>query len=417
MNRLPATQPLSLSRRAQILVALAAAAGLALLLIVAHLVSRKPQLTTPPPPEPGVFHATPEERANIVVAPVAARSFTPEVTSEGKVAADDDHTSQIFPPFTGRVIHVYVTAGQTVRPGQLLATIAANEVVQAESDLANAQGAERQAQAQVSQARAAYSRQTALYKDDAAAQRDVDQAQTDLATAEQALTSARAASAAAVGRIGVLNLSPQLPRLAQAAARGRFLHEGQLVSPIAGVVTQRQVGDGQFVNSVQGGASQALLAISDTRRLWLTADLRDSDAQSVRLGAPVRARVEALGGRVLFGRVSYVAPAVDPTTRRVVVRAEITNSDGLLRPEMFAEIAIGAGAARTALAVPQSAVVYDGAKARVWVARANGDFALREVELGSSQDGLVEVRVGLAPNERVATSGALFLDQAGRGDQ
>jgi cobalt-zinc-cadmium efflux system membrane fusion protein len=417
MTHLPADPARPLSRRTQLLVVLASAAGLALVLVIAHFISRKPEPKPEAPPPAGEFHATAEERANIVVAPVTARTFTPEVTSDGKITTDDDHTTQVFPPFTGRVIHVYVTAGQPVRQGQLLATIAANEVIQAQSDLASAQGGERQAKAQAAQARAAYERQASLYKSDAAAQRDVDQARTDLAAAEQALTNAHAASSAAAARLGVLNMSAQLPRLSKAAASGRFQHEGQLVAPIAGVVTLRQVGDGQFVNSVQGGASQPLLAISDTRRLWLTANLRDADAAAVRPGAPVRARIEALGGREVTGRVSYVAPAVDPNSRRVVVRAEIPNPDGLLRPEMFADIAIGTGAPHNALAVPTSAVVYDGPKARVWIARPNGAFFLREVELGASHDGLVEVRSGLSPSDHVATSGALFLDEAGKGDQ
>lgn len=417
MNHHPAAHAPTLDRRAQILAVLAAAAGLAVVLFVVHLANRKPEPKPEPSPPPGEFHATAEERANIAVGPVVTRSFAPEVVTDGKLATDDDRTTQVFPPFTGRVTHVYVTAGQTVRAGQILASIAANEVIQAQSDLASAQGSERQAEAQVAQARTAYERQAALYKADAAAQRDVDQARTDLAAAEQTLINARAAAAAAAGRVGVLNLAPHLSRLSRAAASGRFLHEGQLVSPIAGVVIQRQVGEGQFVNSVQGGASQPLLSISDTRRLWLTANLRDTDAQAVHVGAPISARIEALGGRLVTGRVSYVAPAVDPATRRVVVRAEVANPDGLLRPEMFAQVAIGAGSARAALAVPQSAIVYDGPQARVWLARPNGDFVLREVVLGAARDGLVEVSSGLSPTDRVATGGALFLDQAGKGDQ
>ncbi|HKT53406.1 MAG TPA: efflux RND transporter periplasmic adaptor subunit [Caulobacteraceae bacterium] len=417
MSHFPPVRPRALARRTQILLVLGAGAALALALLVVHLFNHKPEPKPQASPPAGEFHATAEERANIVLAAVMTRTFTPEVVTDGKLATDDDHTTQVFPPFTGRVTHVYVSAGQAVRAGQPLASIAANEVIQAQSDLAAAQGAERQAAAQATQARAAYERQGALYKADAASQRDLDQARTDLAAAEQALTNAHAAAAAAAGRVSVLNLAPQLPNLSHRAATGHFLREGQLVAPIAGLVIQRQVGEGQFVNSVQGGASQPLMTISDTHRLWLTANLRDTDAQAIRVGAPVRARIEALGGRLVTGRVSYVAPAVDPAARRVIVRAEIPNPDGLLRPEMFAEVAVGTGPAHSALAAPQAAIIYDGPKARVWVARPTGDFALREVELGVAEDGFVEVRSGLGPNDRVATAGALFLDEAGKGDQ
>jgi cobalt-zinc-cadmium efflux system membrane fusion protein len=406
-----------LGGRTQLIVVGGVAAALALALGVAHVVNHRPEPKPAPALPAGEFQATAEEQANITVQPAQLRSFADEVVTDGRLATDDDRTTQIFPPFTGRVTHVYVTAGETVRQGQPLASFAANEVIQAQSDLLTSRGAEQQAKTQLAQARANFERQSILYKADATAKRDYDQARTDLASAEQTLANARAASAAAAGKLAVLNLAPQLPALSRAADHGRFLHEGLLVAPIAGVVTQRQVGEGQFVNSVAGGASQPLLAVSDTRTLWLVANLRDTDAQAVRMGNMIHARIDALGGREVTGKVDYVAPVVDPNTRRVLVHAEIPNPDGRLRPEMFARIGIQTGPARRAVAVPQSAVIFDGPTARVWVARPNGVFALRPVQLGTSQDGFVEVRSGLAPNERVAVAGALFLDEAGKGDQ
>jgi cobalt-zinc-cadmium efflux system membrane fusion protein len=405
-----------LPRRTQLFVIGGVALALAAALGLAHLINEKPQ-PRPAPPPPGEFQATPEEQANITVLPAQLRSFADEVVTVGKLAANDDRTTQIFPPFTGRVTHVYVTAGQAVRQGQPLASFAANEVIQAQSDLVAARGAEQQATAQLEQARANFQRQSTLFKADAAARRDYEQARTDLAAAQQALANAHSAGAAAAGRLGVLNLSAETPALDRAAERGRFLHEATLVSPIAGVVIQRQVGEGQFVNSVAGGASQPLLAVSDTHSLWLVANLRDSDAQTVRVGDPIHARIDALGGREVSGRLDFVAPAVDPNSRRVLVHAEIPNPDGRLRPEMFAQVGILTGPVRSAVAVPQNAVVYDGPKARVWVAKPNGVFGLREVTLGASQDGFVEIRSGLAAGERVAVAGALFLDEAGKGDQ
>ena len=412
-----APRPRRLRRRTQLLVIGFAGVALAAALGISHLLHRSSEPSPPPPTPRGEFRATPEERVNIAVAPVQVRSFPSEVTTDGKVATNDDRTTQIFPPFTGRVTHVFVTAGQAVRRGQPLATFAANEVIQAQSDLANARAAEHQASAQLGQARANYDRQAALYKADAAAKRDSEQARTDVAAAEQALSNAHAAAAAATGRVGVLNLSPQLPALRRASGAGRFLHEATLVSPVSGLVTQRQVGEGQFVNSVAGGGSQPLLAISDVGKLWLVANVRDTDAATIRVGALVRARIGALNGQSVAGRIDYVAPAVDPNTRRVIVRATLPNASGLLRPEMFAEITVTTGPARTSLSVPQSAVVFDGPQARIWIARPNGVFALREVTIGRTEDGFVEVLSGLSALDRVATGGALFLDVAGKNGQ
>lgn len=409
-----APRPRQLPGRTQILVLLGVAAVLAIVLLIARVLNHKPEPAAAAAPPAGAFQATPEELANITVAPVRTMSFPAEVVTDGKVAVNDDRTTQIFPPFTGRVLKVLVSAGQTVRKGQPLATFAANEVIQAQSDLASARAAEHQAQAQLAQAHANFERQQALYRGDAAAQRDFEQARTDLAAAQQNLGVARANAAAAEGRINVLNLAPQMPALARAADSGRFLRQATLVSPIDGVVTQRQVGDGQFVSSVSSGAAQPILAVSDTRSLWLVANLREGDAASVRMGSPVTASLTALPGQSYAGRIDYVAPVVDPNTRRVLVHAVVANPSGLLRPEMFAQMSIQTGPPRTAIGVPASAVVYDGPKARVWLARPKGVFALREVTLGRSHDGYVEVVSGLSASDRVAVGGALFLDEAGK---
>lgn len=404
----------ALPQRTQLMLIAGLGVVLAGALLIAHFAHRQPAPETETPPPAGVFQATKEERADILIAPARLLTFSSQVVTDGKVAANDDRTTQIFAPFTGRIAKVLVTTGQTVRRGQTLATFAANEVVQAQSDLTTSRAAQKQAEAQLSQAQSNFERQRALYQGDAAAQRDFEQARTDLAAAEQAAATARAATAAAAGRLDVLNLTPRLGALAKGAESGRFSPEAPLTSPIDGVVTFRQAGPGEFVNSVAGGATQPLLTISDLKTVWLTANLRDSDATQVRLGARMTARLTAFPGEVFTGRITSVAGTVDPNTHRVLVRADIDNPKGRLRPEMFAEMTIDTGPPRTSLGVPQSAIVYDGPIARVWLSRPNGVFALRQVALGRSQGGIVEILSGLQQNDRVAVSGALFIDEAGK---
>ena len=125
-------------------------------------------------------------------------------------------------------------------------------------------------------------------------------------------------------------------------------------------------------------------------------------------------RVLAYPGRIFHAKVTYIAPAVDPTARRLVVRAEIANADRALKPEMFADFGIDTGPASSALAVPEDAVIYEGQSAHVWLARPGHSLALQQVRLGRSSGGLVEVLDGLRPGDQVATSGALFLDRAVR---
>ena len=137
----------------------------------------------------------------------------------------------------------------------------------------------------------------------------------------------------------------------------------------------------------------------------------------MKLGAPVEVSVLAYPGRVFNARLSYVAPALDPNTRRLPVRAEIDNPGRELLPEMFASFRIVSGDSRLMPAVPQEAVVYEGAQARVWVARPEQKSVVtRPIEVGATTNGLVEVRSGLGVGETVVASGTLFIDRAATRD-
>jgi cobalt-zinc-cadmium efflux system membrane fusion protein len=132
----------------------------------------------------------------------------------------------------------------------------------------------------------------------------------------------------------------------------------------------------------------------------------------VHLGDEMNVRVLAYPDRVFRAKITYIAPAVDPNTRRLPVRAQIDNTDRTLKPEMFADFGIDTGPASNSLAVPVNAVIYEGESAHVWLARPDHSLVLQQVRLGRSSDGLVEVLDGLRPGDQVATSGALFIDRA-----
>jgi cobalt-zinc-cadmium efflux system membrane fusion protein len=119
---------------------------------------------------------------------------------------------------------------------------------------------------------------------------------------------------------------------------------------------------------------------------------------------------------VFQGRISYIAPAVDPNTHRLTVRAEIANADGALKPQMFATLAITIGAKASAPGVPPAAIIYEGVEARVWVVRPDESIELRKVRVGLDNGPLVEIASGLTPGEKIVTKGALFIDRAASGE-
>ncbi|MFN4148862.1 MAG: efflux RND transporter periplasmic adaptor subunit, partial [Rhodocyclaceae bacterium] len=130
----------------------------------------------------------------------------------------------------------------------------------------------------------------------------------------------------------------------------------------------------------------------------------------VAVGLPAEVRVDAFADKTFTGKVSYLYPTVNETTRTVPVRIELPNPDGLLRPGMYAKAEIKVGAGETALAIPISAVIDSGMTQRVIVQKEEGRFEPREVQLGLRNDDYVEVRAGLREGERVVVAANFLID-------
>jgi cobalt-zinc-cadmium efflux system membrane fusion protein len=143
----------------------------------------------------------------------------------------------------------------------------------------------------------------------------------------------------------------------------------------------------------------------------VVAYIRESEAPTVHIGQAIYFTVLAYPDRAFPANISYVAAALDPTTRRLLVRATVNNSAGLFKPEMFASVTILTGEGDSAVAVPREAVIYEGPSARVWVVRDDKAIELRKIKVGLTSGNMVEVMDGLARGDRVVTKGSLFIDR------
>ena len=345
-----------------------------------------------PPAPPGTFRATAQQLKTLTFETVALHGFVSEELTEGKIAVNADRATPLFSPYSGRVLRVIAGLGDTVKQGAPLATIEASEFVQAQNDLSTAA-------AQIKLARINETRKHALYDAKGGSLQDWQQAQSDL-------TAATTAYAAVRNRLRILGKSQaEITALESAQTIDPV---ATLSAPISGVVVDRQLGPGQYLQAASG---TPVYTIADPSNVWLLANVRETDAGLVHLGQAVEVHVLAYPKRPFKARVTYVAAELDPTTHRLPVRAEIDNRDGALKPEMFATFRILTGDTAEAPAVPEGAVVYEGNAAHVWVAAGEGLLSLRAIRTGRSNDGLVEVLDGLKPGERVVTKGGLFIDQ------
>ena len=172
------------------------------------------------------------------------------------------------------------------------------------------------------------------------------------------------------------------------------------------------MGLGQNIASQSNNGSTPVFTIADTSVVWLAANAREMDAPLIHIGDAVEVHVLAFPDKVFNAHVTFVAAAIDPTTHRLPLHAEITNPDGLLKPEMFATFRIITGQSSHAAGVPEQAIVYDPEGAHVWLVGADKTLSIRPVKVGRSDAGLVEILDGLKPGDKVVTSGSIFIDRA-----
>jgi membrane fusion protein, heavy metal efflux system len=382
--------------------------------VVDRFFTRQPSAAVTAPAAPGTFRPTPAQLVGLKIEPVRTEIFRTEETTDGNIAIDDDHTTPVFSPYSGRVTRLIAKLGDHVEKGAPLMAIEASEFVQGQNDLIAALATLKTSHAQLNLAQTSEKRQHDLYLAKGGALKDWQQSQVDLATAEGNLRTAEIALASVRNRLRILGKSDAEIDAIEAAPSAQQLNPDAVIyAPIAGTVIQRQVGLGQYI---QSGASNPVYSIGDLSTVWLIANVRESDAAAVHVGDPVEVNVLAYPGRVFRARIVFVASSVDAATHRLPVRAEVENPDGALKPEMFASFRIITGNDVTAPAVPQSAIVYEGDTARLWVVGQDSSIAAREIEVGHTQNGLVEVVHGLQPGEKVVVSGTLFIDRAARGD-
>jgi cobalt-zinc-cadmium efflux system membrane fusion protein len=356
------------------------------------------------------YTPTPAEWASLTTEPVTERTFRAETVTEGKIAVDEDRSTPVFSPYAGRVTKLLVRPGDSVTQKQPLFVIEAADTVQAQNDFITAMTGLNKAKSAVDLAQLQDTRAKDLFEGKAVPLKDYQQSQATLIQAQNDLRSSQTALEAARNKLRILGLSDEA--IATFQEKGRIDPNTTIFSPIAGTVVQRKVGPGQYVNS---GASDPVFVIGDLSTVWLTAFVRETDASKVSVGQEIMFNVLALPDRPLTARIDYVAAAIDPVTRRLLVRATIDNKDGLLKPEMFANVTIYSPGGHPAVGVPKQALIYEGDQVRVWVAHDDKSIELRQIKTGLTNGNLVEVQGNLKPGEQIVTKGSLFIDRAASG--
>jgi cobalt-zinc-cadmium efflux system membrane fusion protein len=356
------------------------------------------------------YRLSPAEWASLTIQPVTERSFRAEHVTEGKIAIDEDRSTPVFSPYAGRVTRLLVRPGENVVKGQPLFVIEAADNVQAQNDFIGAMTAMNKAKSALDLAQLQGQRAKDLFEGKAVPLKDYQQSQATLIQAQNDMRSSQTAMEAARNKLRILGLTDE--EIATFQEKGRINPETTIFAPIAGTVVQRKIGPGQYVNS---GASDPVYVIGDLSTVWMVAFVRETDAANVAVGQDVAFSVLAMPNHTLSARVNYVSTAIDPASRRLLVRATVDNRDGVLKPEMFANVTIYSASDHPAVGVPKTALIYEGDQVRIWVAHEDKTIELRQIKAGLANGDLVEVIGNLKPRELIVTKGALFIDRAASG--
>jgi cobalt-zinc-cadmium efflux system membrane fusion protein len=316
-----------------------------------------------------------------------------EVVSPGKIETNPNLVSRVALPLAGRVSAVFVKLGDSVKRGEPILSIEAPDADAAVSAYLQGQAAINQANANLNKAQADYDRANDLFQHNAVAKKDVLTAENALAQSKAALETANAALEQFERKLRLLGLKPNT-----------FGQKVTVPAPVSGKVMDITIAAGEYRNDT----STPVMTIADLSTVWVSSDVPESKIRFIDPGERIDVELTAYPGETFHGRVTRIADTVDPQTRTIKVRAEMDNSRGKLRPEMYGTIR-HTDAMKTMPVVPIGAVLQGDGKTMVWVEQGPGCYRPVEVKTGERTDGNLPILSGLQAGARIVVDGAMLL--------
>src|SRR5574343_947174 len=338
--------------------------------------------------DPTLVAPSGELLAQLKLAEVGRAAVAETLRVAGRIDFDEQRLARIGATVTGRVTHIDALLGQSVGKGEVLARLNSSE-------LSSQQLAYLKARAQLELNRRNAERAKSLFEADVIGAAELQRRESEF---QISLAETRAAA----DQLLLLGVSPAaIDRLAK---HGAVDSVTPVVATMNGVVVERKLAQGQVVQP-----ADALFVVADLSRLWAVAQVPEQQVSQVKTGQSVRIEVPALGHEKLIGKLIFVGQTIDPETRTVLVRTELDNRDGRLKPAMLATMLIEAKPVER-LVVPASAVVRESDEDHVFVAEGDGVFRLTKVKLGPEQGGVRVLLSGLKGGEKLVIDGAFHLN-------
>ena len=341
--------------------------------------------------QPQLFTVPQEQMSHIQIATIAPHALTRTLRLSGQVAYNGFKTTPVISAVGGPVARILAFPGQQVRRGDPLLEVASPDFSLLRASYLKAKNSSDLADKNYQRAQDLYAHHAIAEADLLQAESAKNQAQADLTASEQSL---RILGVTQFDKIADVSPSADIPVLA----------------PISGEVVDRQCSPGQLL---QAGTTQCF-TISDMTTVWVLVNVYQNQLAYVHNGEEVTVQTDAYP-QTFHGKISYLSPALDPTTRTLQARIVAENPGYRLKNQMYVTATVVAGTIRNAITVPAAAVLRN-TENQPFVYVQNGSaqngaaqFARRMVEIGETQDSQIQILSGLAAGDKVVADGSLFL--------
>ena len=374
------------------------------------------------------------QAAGIEVQPVVAAELPNQISVPGKIEIIPTMQFDQHAALSGRISKIAIQPGDRVVKGQTLAVIESTEMNRLAAEFLQSrldatteyatQGPKlesevRQADDNLHLCDENLKRMRRLFDDKVAAQKDVLQAETDYSLAKSRLEVAKSSRDIMMRTLKSKIKLVQMPiqqrleiigvdskRIEEMLDKQETITAVPVVAARGGVVTSIMASPGMSIDP-----STNLFTIADLSTVWAKANIYESDMTRMHLGEPVDVKVHALAGEQLRGVLSFIGSQVDPTTRTLPVRTELSNADGRLKPDMYAELVIQTADSKPVVTVPKEALVSATSPAGSAVFVVDGkNYRQVRVRTGRELGNRVEVLEGLQPGDNIVVRGAFQLN-------
>ena len=318
---------------------------------------------------------------------------TDEVISPGKIEVNPNRVSRVLLPVAGRIESVLVRLGDAVAAGQPLLEMQSPDADAAMSTYLQADASVTQAQASFVKAQADFDRASDLYQHNAIANKEVLSAENALTQARAAVEQAKASREQTSRRLQLLDLKA-----------GAFGQKVVVRAPIAGKVLEISVAPGEYRNDT----NSPIMTVADLSSVWVASDVPESYIRFIQLGERLEINLVAYPRETFFARVTRISDTVDPQTRTVKVMAEMNNSHGRFRPQMFGKIH-HIESTQQMVVVPAGTVIQGDGESTVFVEQSPGRFEQTPVKVGKRMGEIIPILSGVKSGQRVVVDGGMLL--------